>query len=257
MKKICLQVGHMNASTGDSWMKPLTGAPKEQEKNRAISFRTAELLRMRGFEVKVTDANGYKDPTVTNVDWDMFLAVHCDADSADLSGGFTDFCDPSYDEATIESQRIADKIAEKFYPESGIVYRPNRRGQINVRQYYFWGYLTMPTPCVLIEMGESIDPHDSVILNDTERCAKALTRGICLAFGISFDQPSNQPPSTEQQICIPIREYEELKAEKKRLSEAVEQLSTRIALKDKECQAKLQAQRKEMVKKFIDLASNL
>jgi N-acetylmuramoyl-L-alanine amidase len=195
--KICIQSGHLNAKFGEAWMKPMTGAPQEEPKNRAITFRTAELLRDRGFEVKVTDANGYQDKTVTDVDWDLFLAVHCDADSAALSGGFTDYADPRWDEATVESQRIADRIAEKFYPESGIVYRPERRGQRSVREYYFWDDLTAATPCVLIEMGESIDAHDSVILNDTERCAMALARGVCLAFGVPYDIAPEPPAPPE------------------------------------------------------------
>ena len=211
MKKICLQAGHMNAQFGEDWMKPMTGAPEEQPKNKAITFRTAEMLRERGFEVKVTDANGYQDPTVTEVDWDMFLAIHCDADSAS-NGGFTDFCDPAFDNVTAESQRIADEIAEKFFPESGIAYRPERRGQINVRRYYFWDDLSFATPCVLIEMGESIDAHDLVILNDTERCAMALSRGICHAFGVPYDiipeppQPPEPPtpPVVTPDLCLEV-----------------------------------------------------
>ncbi len=194
---ICMQVGHMNASMGDAWLKPMTGAPEEEPKNQAITFRCAEILRLRKINVTVTDANGYKDTTIINRDWDLFLAVHCDADSAALSAGFTDYADPATDGATQKSQAMADKIAFKFFPEAGITYRPERRGNLNVRFYYFWQYLSTMTPCVLIEMGESVDPHDKVILQDTERCAIALARGVCEALGVAYDLPILPVPPVE------------------------------------------------------------
>jgi N-acetylmuramoyl-L-alanine amidase len=233
MYKIVLQVGHMNASMGEAWLKPMTGAPEEEPKNRAITFRTAELLRERGFEVKVTDANGYLDKTIIIPnEWDLFLAIHCDADSAALSAGFTDYCDPQYDGATVKSQKYANDIADKFFPESGIVNRPERRGNINVRQYYFWDYISSLTPCVLIEMGESVDPHDKVILQDTERCAIALARGVCKAFDVPYDA------STDCQ---------------KKLDSLSQQYEARLADKDRECQNKIA----EMRQKIIDLVKNM
>lgn len=196
-KSIVLQVGHQNTQFNqDPQLRVSTGAPQEMGKNYKVVCRTAELLRARGFAVKQTDANADSDPSVTSVNWDMFLAVHCDADRPnDNGGGFTDFQDPAVDGNTKESQRIANAIADKFFSESGIERHDERRGNINVRDYYMWSHLTDSTPCVLIEMGESVDPHDSVILNDTERCAIALARGICNAFGVNYDLPISQPTS--------------------------------------------------------------
>lgn len=187
--KIVLQSGHQNIQfNSDTQLQHSTGAPQEMGTNYAITSRVAELLRSKGFEVKQTDANADADASITGTDWDMFLAVHCDADIAnDNGGGFTDFQDPADDGNTQESQRIANAITAKFFPESGIEYHPERRGNINVRDYYMWKYLSAKTPCVLIEMGESVDAHDRVILNDTERCAIALARGICSAFNVNYD----------------------------------------------------------------------
>lgn len=240
LKRIVLQVGHMNAKFGEEWIKPQTGAPEEQRKNKDITFRAAEILRTKGIEVKVTDANGYKDPEVIQpVVWDLFLAVHCDADSAALSGGFTDFPEPKYDGATKLSQKYANKIAEKFYPETGIVYRPERRGNINVREYYFWDYISWTTPCVLIEMGESIDPHDDVILEDTERCAKALARGVCNALDIPFDVETPSQP-VEEMITVKKSDWEWVNAKKNELSSALEQATKNVALAKEECQKTVQ-----------------
>ena len=205
MIRLVLQSGHQNIQFNDIIsLQGATGAPQEMGKNYAITSRTAELLRERGFEVKQTDANANMDTTITSKDWDLFLSIHCDSDSAS-NGGFTDYPEPSTDGATQRSQEIANKIAEKFFPESGITYRQERRQKSEgVMYYYMWKYLSTTTPCVLIEMGESVDAKDMVILNDTERCAKALTRGICLAFNVPYDistPPVTTPPVTPQDPC--------------------------------------------------------
>ncbi len=205
MKKLCIQVGHENIKFNvDPQLRPMTGAPQEETHNYAIVSRTAELLRVRGFQVVQTDANANSDPTICAPNnWDMFLAVHSDSDNPGTDGGFTDYAEPNLDGATLESQRIANKIAEKFFPETGIAYHPERRGNINVRQYYMWAELSASTPCVLIEMGESVDPHDVVLLNDTERCAIALARGICNAFGVAYDLPTPPAPPPVQPVPQP------------------------------------------------------
>ena len=208
MPKVVLQVGHQNIKFNSiEALHGSTGAPKELEHNLNITNRTCELLRERGFEVIQTDANANDDPSITYPnDWDMYLAVHCDADTSS-NGGFTDYPLPATDGATLESQRIADAIAAKFFPESGITYRPDRRQRsVNIQYYYMWKYLSAKTPCVLIEMGESVDAHDSVILNDTERCAVALARGVCNAFNVPYDQSPPEPPKPPVDPCEDLKE---------------------------------------------------
>lgn len=198
MTKLCIQVGHQNIQYNtDAALHGSTGAPQEMEKNYKIVSRLCEILRGKGFEVKQTDANANSDPAVTDTDWDLFLACHCDADSSLLSGGFVDYAAPSIDSATNESQRICQAIRSEYFEHSGIVERPERMQQSpGVMYYYMWKYLSAKTPCVLVEMGESIDPHDNVILNDPEIVASALARGICKAFNVSYDpivNPGTQP----------------------------------------------------------------
>jgi hypothetical protein len=207
MKKLCIQAGHQNIKYNTiQALQGSTGAPEEMVNNLRITNRLCEVLRAKGFEVKQTDANANADPQVTDVDWDLYLAIHCDADSALISGGFIDTPDPSVDVSHTESLRIATAMRGEYFKHSGIVERPERMGKSDgVLYYYMWQVLTAKTPCVLIEMGESIDPHDKVILADTERMANAIARGVCAAFGVAFDpvvapttpisQPST-PPST-------------------------------------------------------------
>ena len=147
--KICLQSGH--------WSKAGSGAPNEQMTNKRITDRLSTVLRDRGFEVTQTDWYGYNDPKVTKIDFALFLALHCDMDYPNDGGsGFADFPEPSTDGATIESQRICKIINDNYFPEVGINYK--NHANENTKYYYMWKYLTAKTPCVLLEMGQSIDP---------------------------------------------------------------------------------------------------
>ena len=109
-------------------------------------------------------------------------------------GGFADFPEPSTDQATSESQRIVKAIESVYFKESGIRNVPSRRNA-NTKYYYMWSALSAKTPCAILEMGESIDPHDSVILNDTERVAKAILGGINKAFPGAVVPPTPEPPT--------------------------------------------------------------
>lgn len=174
MIKICLQPGH--------WSKG-GGAPTELETNKRVTDRTSEMLRQRGFEVYQSDWYGFNDPKVTSVDYDLFLALHCDADYPNDNGsGFADYADPASDDATIESQRICKVINDTYFPEVKINYVSHSNA--NTRFYYMWKYLTAKTPCVLLEMGQTIDPHDKVLLANTELIAGAITNSICKAFNV-------------------------------------------------------------------------
>lgn len=268
MKNIVLQLGHQNIQFNvDPALHGSTGAPQEMGKNYKITSRTAELLRERNFNVKQTDANANSDTSITGKDWDLYLAVHCDADSAS-NGGFTDWPEPSTDGATAESQRIANKISDKFFPESGITFRPERRQKSNgIKYYYMWKYLSAKTPCVLIEMGESVDPKDSVILNDTERCAVALARGICNAFNMPYDLPVIQPPATqpntipEGMMLIKKEDYNNITAQVKTLQDAIVKQKNDyeglLAIRDKEVLTKLSVQKTELINKIIEYIRSL
>ena len=209
MKKICLQPGHFN--------KPGGGAPEEQANNKRIADRLSAMLRERGFEVYQTDYWAYNDPVVKSTDWDLFLSLHCDMDYPNDNGsGFADYPEPSTDSATKESQRICKVINEVYFPEVKINYV--NRSNANTRYYYMWKHLTAPTPCVLIEMGQSIDPHDKVLLANTTLIASALTRAICKAFNVAYD--IDLPP-VETEVDKLKRQIEDLTNSVKSLSESL------------------------------------
>ena len=201
MTKILIQAGHQNTTTG------ATGALEEQANNIRIRDRLGQVLISKGFQVYLCDAN-FKDSVN---DYNLALALHCDMNyDGDEGGGFVDYPDPSVDSATVESKRIKEAIESLYFSESGIRNVPSRSNP-NTKFYYWWSYLTAKTPCVILEMGESIDQHDKVILADTDRVANAIARGICKAFNVSYDPitplppvpPVIVPPVTPPPIVVP------------------------------------------------------
>lgn len=196
MKYINIQVGHWNIQSNcDVSLRPSTGAPLEVETNKKIAIRLEQLLQQNGFKTYLSDANYNCKPEAGTTDFDLYLALHCDQNyGGDEGGGFVDIPDPSTDQATKESARIAQAIESVYFKESGIRNVPSRRNN-NTKYYYMWKVLSAKTPCVIIEMGESVDAHDRVILNDTERVAKAILGGINKAFPGVVVPPTPEPPT--------------------------------------------------------------
>jgi len=236
MKKILLQLGHYNTQNNcDPRFRGMTGAPDEVAHNYAIGIKLAELLNMNGYEAHVTDANINCPSNLidANKDWDLFLALHCDSNySGDEGGGFVDYIDLSIDsslESNTESKRIKEAIESEYFIYTGIRNVPSR-SNANTKFYYAWQYLTAKTPCVILEMGESVDPHDSVILNDVTRVAIGILKGIQKAFPVAI-QPQPTPP---------INEIEALKKEVESLKGQIVALKTdyeaRLAQKEQVCQ---------------------
>lgn len=194
--KVCLQAGHIHIDQNiDQTLHSSTGAPGEQEFTQRIVSATALLLQSKNFEVTIVDANANSNAIVTGTDWDLFLAVHYDADIYHTGGGFVDFADPSLDAATVRSQELANAISSEYFKHSEIVEHPER-SNANTKFYYMWKTLSAATPCVIIECGVGQDAHDKVLLADTQRIASALARGICAGFKIPYDEPTSPPQIT-------------------------------------------------------------
>ncbi len=186
--KIVLQAGHENIKNNcDTALRGSTGAGGEVEINIAVRNTTAELLEKAGVNVKKVDANFNCEKTSADEDYDLFLAIHCDMDYPDDKGsGFCDFPEPSTDGATERSQYLAKTIQDYFFPAVGINIKS--RSNANTRYFYMWKHLSLKTPCVLIEMGQVKDAHDSVILKDTEKVSKALANAILQALGLQDEK---------------------------------------------------------------------
>lgn len=191
MKKICLQAGHQNCQYNSIVaLRRSTGAPNEMSFNVDIRDKVANELRKRGFEVVTTDANANDDSKITKVDFDLFLAIHYDADIYGSGGGFVDVPDPSVDAVNSESLRISQKLEYEYFNTTKIANRPNRRNA-NTKFYYMWKFLTPKTPCNIIECGVGMHvPDDHQMLHfNRPVVVEGLVRGICSAFGVEYDQP--------------------------------------------------------------------
>jgi N-acetylmuramoyl-L-alanine amidase len=185
--RIIIQAGHAGRTTGS------TGAPNEQSFNIDISDKVAEEMRSRNVEVRRVTAD--PKPEELAGDWDLFLAVHYDADVYGVGGYFCDFPEPSTDGATTKSQAITKAISTEYGKVTGIVNHPER-SNANTRYYYMWKSLSAKTPCSLIECGVGMHvPDDWQILHfDRPRVVEGITRGICVGLGIDYDKPVTIPP---------------------------------------------------------------
>lgn len=142
--KVILQAGHAGRTSGS------TGAPGEQKWTKEITPKLAKYLRSKNIEVREVGA----DPTDAEIagDWDLFLAIHYDADIYNDRGGFVDTPDPTVDMASSESTRIAEEIRKTYFSKTGIPEKKERSNS-NTKYYYMWQRLSAKTPCVIIEAG--------------------------------------------------------------------------------------------------------
>ena len=221
---ICLQAGHQNSKNNcDVSLRSGTGAPGEAEFTVRVRDAVSAKLQQKknpdgsdAFAVKLVDATANCDPNIDADDFALFLAIHYDAYINGSIGGFTDFPEPSTDGATKESQRIAKAIASEYFKHSDI--QEVNRSNANTRYYYMWKFLSSATPCVIIECGTGQNPHDKVILADTEIVANAIVRGICAAFGVAYDavpvtpQPPVTPPTPPSGDYVSRKDFDALKA---------------------------------------------
>jgi len=197
MKKILIQAGHKGRTSGT------TGAPEEKKWTSEIVPKIAEKIRTKGFEVSECNA----DPTDTDIagDWDLFLAMHYDADVYNDRGGFVDYPDPSVDDVNEESKRIAGEIEKTYFPITGIPNHPERSNR-NTKFYYMWSRMSSKTPCVILEAGVGYrTPEDHRTLwFEQEKVVDGIVKGIVNALGEQNPEPEPKP---EQPI------EEEIKAE--------------------------------------------
>jgi N-acetylmuramoyl-L-alanine amidase len=226
LKRIVLQASHENINNNSIVaLHGHTGAPNELTFNIDIRNQVAAELRSRGVEVITTDANANDDKTITNQDWDLFLAINYDADIYGMGGYFCDFPEPSTDGATVKSQAITKAISTEYGKVTGIVNHPER-SNANTRYYYMWKFLSAKTPCSLIECGVGMHvPDDWQILHfDRPRVVEGITRGICVGLGLNYDKTTttttvtttSMSTSSSTTTILPVNQCEiKLRAAKK------------------------------------------
>lgn len=251
--RICIQAGHSNVKYNSIVaLRGSTGAPNEMSFNVDIRDKVSDELRKRGFEVQGTDANANDDPNITNVDWDLFLSIHYDADvytTEPKNGGFADYPEPSTDGATKESQRICKIINETYFPTTGIPC-VTKRSNANTRYFYMWKYLTAKTPCVILECGVGMHtPEDHQTLHfNRPLVVEGIVRSICKSFNVPYE---NIPEPPTDPCSIQNARIKELESQLM----AVEQANEENIQDEKELVAELEELKDEfgtLNKKLLD-----
>ncbi len=223
MKLICLQAGHENTQNNcNPALRGSTGAPGEIAFTVKTRNRLSEILQQKGFQVQLVDATYNCNPEAGKKDFDLFLAIHYEADVHNMGGGLIGSGDPSVDANYKESARIRDVMRSEYFKNVGID-EHEEWSNPNVTEYYMWSALTAKTPCVLIECGVGQNAHDKVILADTDRICNAIARGICKAFNVPFDAPQPaQPDPRDEKI-------KQLTAENDVLRTANQKMTSKLA----------------------------
>lgn len=234
--KILTIVGHQNIQFNSlTNLHGNTGTAGELEINLRVTNRVSSMLRERGFEVVQTDANGNDDPTITKTDFNLALSLHCDMDTGS-QGGMCGSGDKSVDMSWKESARIKSVFDEVYFKETGI----KNKGYVTegMTKWYMWQYLTPKTPCVLLEMGEAKDAHDSVLLGNTELIASGIVRSICKAFNKPYDTTPNVDyeallKTKDEQIRTLETKVANLEADTKLFTQRLEEIEAKLAENEK------------------------
>lgn len=250
--KILIVAGHQNVQYNSIIsLHGNTGTIGELEINIRVANRVSAMLRARKFEVVQSDANANDDKSITGTDFNLALAIHCDMDIAnDRGGGMVGSGDKTVDSSWVESLRIKKVFDEVYFKETQIVNK--NIVTVGMAKYYLWQYLSAKTPCVLIEMGQAMDPHDKVLLANTELIASAIVRSICKAFNVSYEIETNPVPPTDPKDKIIAEQKLEIDRLNKAITEAKINCEVALADKDVECQKKIKTYSQEIIN-FISL----
>lgn len=239
MKQVCLQAGHSGVYTG------ATGAPGERDWNEKVVPKISAILKERGIEVYEVAANADDDSKTISTDWDLFLAIHYDADIYSDRGGFVDTPDPDSDFATTESNRIAQVIRDNYFKRLGIPNKP-KRSNANTQFYYMWSALTAKTPCAIIECGVGWRKEEdyNTLWNRIDEVALAIADGISEALGVAVNDHT-------QQVEELILQIDKLNSELIQSVEGTKKIKEKLKAEEKD-----HTKTKEALDKVKDMANS-
>lgn len=249
MTKICLQAGHQGITSG------ATGAAGEQKWTSEIVPLIAKLLQEKGIETYTCGSLADKDPKVTSTDWDLFLAVHYDADIYNDRGGFVDTADKSVDTSWQQSEKIAAGLRGHYFKVTGIPEKP-KRSNGNTKFYYMWSALTAKTPCVIIECGVgNRKPEDfNTLFNQKNKVAESIRDGILIGLGIGVIN-TGDVDDLNQEIKDLKKELEDLRASRDSWKEKYAELEKRYTEDSRVKQDHIESLQKTTSEQNMQIAS--
>lgn len=198
-KKIAIQAGHLNTKNNcDPSLRTSTGAAGEVQVNEAVANKLFELLsNTKNIEAYLYDATANCDATIGGINFDLFLALHCDGNNdKSVSGGFAGVPDKAIDAVYSTSKKYADIFNDNYFNLVGIPY-VNRETN-DSKYYYMWNVLSRNTPCVLLEMGFISGTKDSKILKDTDKVANAIYETILKIFNLENSENTTDCEDAKQ-----------------------------------------------------------
>jgi hypothetical protein len=251
MKKILIIVGHQNVKFNSIIsLRGNTGTDGEMQINLDVGNLVSSMCRERGISVIQTDANANDDKSITSANFDLALALHCDMDVAkDQGGGMCGSGDKSVDAMWQESLRIKKIFDETYFSEVKIVNK--NIVTAGMSRYYIWQYLSPKTPCVLLEMGQAKDPHDSILLGNTKLIATGIVKSICKALNVSYEISQPTPPTIDPKDKLINELNASVNTLNSQLKQAKIDFGVALADKDTECSRNKLAY-KEKIINFIN-----
>lgn len=182
--RIALQAGHWRADeaprelrgirrNGTSWE-----GTAEWEVNLEIARSAAAMLEELGYEVDVLPAvvpRSYRA--------DLFISIHADGSEDPAASGYR--VASSRRDRTGRASELAAVLSDSYGEITGLKHLPSVTRRM--RNYYAFNYrryrhsLHPSTPGVIIETGFLTSRRDrQVIMNDPERAARGIVRGITM-----------------------------------------------------------------------------
>lgn len=220
-KKIILDAGHGMRTAGkrtpnftDGTKSSLTGKSfmHEFEFNKKVVLYLKEELERNGFEVETTlPSNDNVDVSLSHrvsianrAQADLFASIHANALTGNWESkghGIETF---SYKSGS--SVTFADLVQKEMIAASGL----KNRGRKDGSKYYVIKYTN--APAILVECGFMDNLKEAkLLLSDSYRrlAAKAIAKGICKGFGVTYKESAPVAPKKETVKQTPSPSYSE------------------------------------------------
>ena len=201
-KTIWLDAGHSELDPGAN--VPSNRFEYESQLNMVIRDFVVPELEEQGFEVIVIPDDQNLRETISSVNEEGFdindglaLAIHCNKSPSGYEGS-KNGAEAYYYKYNQLSKNIAQKLVDGFCKETGI----NNRGAISdtqtsvgelgwIRKTNVWA--------TLFEVGYLDSNKDmDFILNNFDRVAKGIVKGVCAIYGIEYKEKEKSSLSREE-----------------------------------------------------------
>ena len=194
-KTICVDNGHGKDTPGKRTPKMPNGQViHEWQFNYPTAKKLGRLLEHNGFKViyasdtSIDTSLKSRVDKANNANADMFVSVHYNAFQGKFGnhGGIETFYYPSSN----KGKKVATLVQNELIKETGLRNRGAKAGNLYVLR-------KTKMTSILCECGFMDNLNEAkLMLNESYqwKCARAITKGICKYYGVTFKDLSKQPP---------------------------------------------------------------